>query len=108
VKNRGIARARIYFGALLLAAAVVVWATAMLMSPHGGATAESSDQIRVTVATFIRNAALGTLLLTGLATYFLFPRRRPAWPRIYLGLIATIAVLTLTSLYQLLWLQTLG
>ena len=35
VSNRGIARARMFVGGLLLFAAVIAWATALLMSPHG-------------------------------------------------------------------------
>jgi drug/metabolite transporter (DMT)-like permease len=106
VKNRGIARGRMFVGALLVAAAAVVWATAFLMSPHGTATADGPEHVRTTVALFLRNAALGILLLSALGAYLLFPRRRPRWPWRDRLLIALIAVLVLTSLYQLIWVQT--
>ena len=108
MRNRGIGRASMFLGGMLLAAAVVVWATAILMSPHGSASGGDSDHVRTSVALFLRNTALGTLLLTALAAYLLFPKRRPRWPRRDLALIAVIAVLIVSSAYQLIWVQTLG
>ena len=106
VRNRGIARGRIFFGELMLVAAIVTWATALLMSPHGTTVAEGTEHVRSTVVTFLRNSAVGTLALSALAAWLLFPARRPKKPWRDWAIIAVLAMMVLSSLYQLVWLRT--
>ena len=106
VKNRGIGRARIFVGEFLLLAAIIIWGTALLMSPHGSNNAVGNDYVRMTVASFMNHSALATLMLAGIAGWFLFPARRPRKPLRDWSLIAVIGLLTATSVYQLIWLQT--
>ena len=106
VRNRGIGRARMFFGALILFAAVIAWATALMMSPHGEATVSGMESVRTGVAVFVRNSAIGTLVLSALAGWLLFPARRPKAPKRDWAIAATLAVLVLSSLYQLIWLKT--
>jgi len=63
VSNRGIGRARMFVGGLLLFAAVIAWATALWMSPHGERTVGGVEHVRTVVVVFLRNSALGTLVL---------------------------------------------
>jgi drug/metabolite transporter (DMT)-like permease len=106
VSNRGIARARLFFGGLMLFAAVIAWATALWMSPHGDASGDATDHVRTTVVVFLRNSAIGTLVLSALAAWLLFPARRPRWPARDWAIIGVIGVMVATSLYQLLWLRS--
>jgi hypothetical protein len=53
---------------------------------------------------FLRNSAIGNLVLCALAAWLLFPQRRPKWPARDRAIIAVIAAMVLTSLYQLFWL----
>jgi len=106
VRNRGIGRARMFVGGLLLFSAVIAWATGILMSPHGTPVAEGTEHVRTTVAIFLRNSAIGTLLLCALAGWLLFPSRRPRAPRRDWAYGAVIALLAGSSIYQLVWLQT--
>ena len=93
-------------GALLLFAAFIAWGTALMMSPHGTTVAEGTEHVRTTVVVFLRNSAIGTLILCALAGWLLFPRRRPKWPARDWAIIGLIAVMVVSSLYQLVWLQT--
>ena len=105
VKNRGIVRGRMFMGGLLLFAAVIAWAIALMMSPHSSVTvAEGTEHVRTTVVVFLRNSAIGTLVLTGLAAWLLFPTRRPRKPARDYVILAVITVLIATSVYQLAWL----
>ena len=104
MKNRGIARGRLFMGGLLLFAAVIAWGVALMMSPHGEQSADGVDHVRTTIVTFIRNSAIGTLVLTALAGWLLFPPRRPKWPARDWAIIGIIALLVTTSLWQLYWL----
>ena len=106
VSNRGIGRGRMFMGGLLLFAAVIAWATALMMSPHGEATAAGMESVRTGVAVFMRNSAIGTLLLSALAGWLLFPTRRPKAPRRDWAIAGILALMVLTSLYQLIWLRT--
>ena len=92
-------------GALLLLAAVILWATALMMSPHGNSEAPGTEHVRTIIVVFLRNSAIGTLVLTALSAWLLFPARRPRWPTRDWALIGLIALLVLTSLYQLIWLR---
>jgi hypothetical protein len=105
VRNRGIFRGRLFMGNLILFAAVIAWFTAIMMSPHSTTTADSPEHVRTVVTTFLRKSAIGTLLLSALAAYLLFPTRRPDNRRRDWLIGAVLAVLTLTSLYQLVWLE---
>ena len=62
MKNRGIIRGRLFMGLLLLLAAIINWAVALLMSPHGQPSPSGMEQVRTTVALFQRNSAIGTLV----------------------------------------------
>jgi drug/metabolite transporter (DMT)-like permease len=95
-----------FMGGLLLLAAVITWGISFLMSPHGDSVAEGTEHVRTVVALFMRNSAIGTLILCALAGWLLFPARRPKWPQRDYAIIALIALLALTSLYDLIWLQT--
>jgi membrane protease YdiL (CAAX protease family) len=103
--NRGIARARLFVGSFLLIAAIITWATALAMSPHGQQNAAGWQQVRTTVAVFIRNSAIGTLVLSALAGWLLFPRRRPRKPVRDWLIVGILAVMTASSVYQLIWLD---
>jgi len=106
VRNRGIGRARMFMGALLLLAAIITWATGLMMSPHGNVVAKGTEHVRTTVVTFMRNGAIGTLVLCGLAAWLLFPARRPKWPARDWALIVVLVILAASSVYTLFWLET--
>ena len=106
MRNRGIFRGRIFFGELMLVSAFVTWATALLMSPHGEESAAGTEHIREVVAIFLRNSAVGTILLSAFAAWLLFPQRRPKKPWRDYAILAVLAVLVGSSVYQLVWLQT--
>jgi hypothetical protein len=95
-----------FVGGLILFAAIIAWAVALSMSPHGAESPAGLEHIRSTVVVFVRNSALGTLVLCALAAWLLFPLRRPRAPRRDWAIIATIAVMVLTSIYQLIWLRS--
>jgi len=105
VRNRGIGRARMFMGGLLLFAAVIAWFTSFMMSPHGDTVARGTEHVKTTVVIFMRNSAIGTLVLCALAGWLLFPPRRPKWPRRDYAILGIIAVLVLSSIYDLVWLQ---
>ena len=92
-------------GGLLLLAAAIAWGTALMMSPHGESVARGTEHVRTTVVTFLRNGAIGTLVLCGLSAWLLFPARRPKWPARDWALIFVLALLAGSSLYTLVWLQ---
>ena len=95
-----------FLGGLLLLAAAITWATSFMMSPHGDSVAKGTEHVRTVVAVFMRNSAIGTLILCALAGWLLFPARRPKWPQRDYAILALIALLVLSSLYNLIWLQT--
>ena len=105
MSNRGIGRARMFMGALLLSAAVITWGLSFLMSPHGDIVAKGTEHVRKIAVTFMTKDAIGTLILTCLSAWLLFPARRPRWPARDWALIALLALLAGTSIYQLVWLQ---
>ena len=106
MSNRGIGRARMFMGSLLLLAAVIAWGTGLMMSPHGEALAPGTEHVRTTVVVFLRNSAVGNLVLCALSGWLLFPVRRPKAPRRDWAIIGILAVIVLTSLYQLVWLRS--
>jgi drug/metabolite transporter (DMT)-like permease len=106
VSNRGIGRGRMFMGGLLLTSAVLTWGTGLWMSPHGDTVASGTEHVRTTIVTFMGNAAIGTLILSALAAWLLFPARRPKWPARDWALIALLALLAGSSVYTLIWLQT--
>jgi hypothetical protein len=95
-----------FMGALLLFAAIIAWGTALMMSPHGQVAADGTQHVRTVVVVFLRNSAIGTLILCALSAWLLFPARRPRAPRRDWAIIAVLAVMVLTSLYQLIWLRS--
>ena len=95
-----------FVGGLLLFAAVIAWAVALMMSPHGTSVAEGTDHVRTVVAIYVRNSAIGTLILCALAAWMLFPVRRPRAPRRDWAIAGLLAVMVLTSIYQLIWIRS--
>lgn len=104
MSNRGIARGRLFLGGLILFAAVIAWLVSLWMSPHGPTVAEGTQYVRPVIVTFIRNSAIGTLILCALSGWLLFPARRPRWPARDYAIIAVLTVMVASSLYQLIWL----
>ncbi len=104
MRNRGIGRARLFMGALLLLATIVTWGIGLMMSPHGETVAKGTEHVRTTIVTFKRNGAIGTLILCALTAWLLFPRRRPKWPERDWGLGALLVLLSGSSIYTLIWL----
>jgi hypothetical protein len=95
-----------FMGGLLLFASVIAWATALWMSPHSSVTvARGTDHVREVVVTYVRNSAIGTLILSAVSAWLLFPARRPRWPARDWAIIAILVLMVGTSLYQLVWLQ---
>ena len=92
-------------GTLLLASAVLTWAVGLMMSPHGDTVATGTEHVRTTIVTFMRNEAIGTLILCALSAWLLFPARRPKWPARDWVIIAVLVLLAGSSLYTLVWLQ---
>ncbi|GAA3891157.1 hypothetical protein GCM10022276_07900 [Sphingomonas limnosediminicola] len=105
MRNRGIGRARMFMGGILLFAAAIAWATALMMSPHGTAVADGTNHVRTVVAVYLRNSAIAVLMLSALAGWMLFPLRRPRAPRRDWAVAGVLAILVATSIYQLVWLQ---
>jgi len=97
-----------FMGSLLLFAAVIAWSTALMMSPHGDSSAPGTEHVKTVVVVFIRNSAIGTLVLCALSGWLLFPARRPRWPARDWAILALIAVMVGTSVYQLIWLRELS
>ena len=106
VRNRGIGRARIFVGGFVLLTAVITWATANWLNPYGESGAAGAEYVKSTVAIVMRNGAIGTLIMSALAAYLLFPARRPKWPARDYAILGVLAVLVVSSLYRLVWLQT--
>ena len=106
MKNRGIGRGRMFVGGFLLFAAVIVWGIGLLMSPRGPGAAQGTEYVRDAVVVYLRNSALATLGLAALSAFLLFPARRPRWPARDWTIGLLIALLMLTSIYQLVWLRT--
>ena len=106
MRNRGIGRGRMFLGGLLLFAALIAWATGLMMSPHSNVVAEGTEHVRSSVVIFLRNSAIGTLLMCALSGWLLFPSRRPRWPARDWAIIGVIALMAATSLYQLVWLRS--
>ena len=98
-------RARMFVGGFLLAAAVIVWGTGVLTTPHGSSIADGTEHVRTTVVIYLRNVAVATVAMSALAAILLFPLRRPRMPRRDWALGLLIALLIASSLYQLAWLQ---
>lgn len=96
-----------FMGGLLLLAAVISWSTALMMSPHGQVGGQGTEHVRSLVAEFVRNSAIGNILLSLLAGWLLFPVRRPRWPARDWTIVGIIAVIVATSIYQLIWLRSL-
>jgi drug/metabolite transporter (DMT)-like permease len=95
-----------FMGALLLLAAVITWGIGLMMSPHGETVAKGTEHVRTVVVTYMRNGAIGTIILSALAGWLLFPPRRPRRPARDWALIGLLAVLVASSVYTLVWLQT--
>ena len=106
MRNRGFGHARRFVGGFLLFAAVIVWGISLLMSPRGTGAAQGTEYVREVVVVYLRNSALATIGLAVLSAFLLFPARRPRWPARDWAIGLLIALLMLTSIYQLVWLRT--
>ena len=106
MRNRGIGRGRMFVGGFVLFAAVIVWAVGSLMSPHAPGTAGTDENVRQAVVVYLQNSALATLAMAALAAFLLYPKRRPRAPNRDWTIGLLIALLVVTSLYQLVWLRT--
>jgi hypothetical protein len=95
-----------FMGGLLLFAAVIAWVTVVGISPHGTTAAEGTEHVRGTVVSLLTKAAILTLALAALSGWLLFPARRPRKPVRDWAIIAVLAALVLSCLYQLIWLRT--
>jgi hypothetical protein len=107
VRKGGFGHARMFVGGFLLAAAIITWAIAFMMSPHGSEVAAGTEHVRTTIVIFVRNSAIGTLILSAIAGWLLFPARRPRWPARDYAIIAALGILVATSIYQLVWVRAL-
>lgn len=105
MRNRGIGRGRMFMGALLLIAAVLTWAIGLWMSPHGETVAKGTEHVRTIAVIFMSKDAIGTLVLSALAAWLLFPARRPKRPVRDWALIALLVLLAASSVYTLVWLR---
>jgi drug/metabolite transporter (DMT)-like permease len=105
VRNRGIGRGRLFLGALLLLAAIMTCAVGLMMSPHGDVVAKGTEHVKTVVVTYMSRSAIGTLVLSALAAWLLFPARRPKWPARDWVLIVVLVLLAGSSIYTLAWLQ---
>ena len=94
-----------FMGGLLLIAAVLTWGIGLWMSPHGEPVADGVQYVRPVIVSFMLKGAIGTLILTALAAWLLFPARRPKWPARDWALIVLLVLLAGSSLYTLVWLQ---
>jgi hypothetical protein len=94
-----------FMGGLLLIAAVLTWGIGLWMSPHGEPVADGVQYVRPVIVSFMLKGAIGTLILTALAAWLLFPARRPKWPARDWALIVLLVLLAGSSLYTLIWLQ---
>lgn len=106
MRKGGIAHARMFVGGFLLFAAVIVWGTGVLTSPHGESVAAGTEHVKTVVVIYLRNVALATIFLAAVSAFLLFPARRPRAPRRDWAIGILIGVLIATSLYQLVWLKT--
>jgi len=93
-------------GALLLLAAMMTWSLGLMMSPHGDTVAKGTEHVRPVIVTFMQKGAIGTIVLSALSAWLLFPARRPKWPARDWAIIGVLAILVGSSLYTLVWLQT--
>jgi hypothetical protein len=95
-----------FVGGFLLFAAVIVWGTGILTSPHGESIAPGTEHVKTVVVIYLRNVALATIFLSALSAFLLFPARRPRAPKRDWAIGLLIVLLVATSLYELVWLKT--
>jgi hypothetical protein len=95
-----------FVGGFLLFAAVIVWGTGILTSPHGESLAPGTEHVKTVVVIYLRNVALATIFLSALSAVLLFPARRPRAPKRDWAIGVLIVLLVATSLYELVWLKT--
>lgn len=91
----------------MLIATIIAWVTSLWMSPHGETVADGTGHVRTVVTTFVRKSAIGTLMLSALSAWLLFPQPRPRAPRRDWAIITVLAVMVATSIYQLFWIRSL-
>jgi hypothetical protein len=95
-----------FVGGFLLFAAVIVWGTGILTSPHGESIAPGTEHVKTVVVIYLRNVALATIFLSAHSAFLLFPARRPRAPKRDWAIGLLIVLLIATSLYELVWLKT--
>lgn len=96
-----------FVGGFLLFAAILVWGTGFLTSPHGDTIAKGTEHVKTVVVVYLRNEALATIFLAAISAWLLFPGRRPRAPRRDWAIGIGVTVLIVSSLYQLFWLHQL-
>jgi hypothetical protein len=101
-ERKMVMRVRLLLGVLLLFAAVLTWGIGLSLSPHAKVVVAGTEHLRSTVVTFKRNSAIGTLLLSAIASWMLFPRLRPRRPVRDWAVIVLVASLAASSAYTLL------
>jgi hypothetical protein len=95
-----------FVGGFLLFAAVIVWGTGVLTSPHGESIAKGTEHVKTVVVIYLRNVALATIFLSAVSAWLLFPAHRLKMPRRDWAIGIAIFVLIASSLYQLYWLHS--
>ncbi len=105
MRNAGFGRARMFVGGFLLFAAIIVWGTGLLTSPHGETVAHGTEHVKTVVVVYLRNEALATIFLAAISAWLLFPARRPRMPKRDWAIGIAILVLIASSLYELFWLH---
>lgn len=105
VGSRAIARARLLLGGVLLFAAVLTWGVGSTLDPSGKAVVAGTGYVRSTVVTFKRNGAIGTLILSAISAWLLFPMWRVKQPIRNWALAALLVLLSGSSIYTLLSLR---
>jgi hypothetical protein len=94
-----------FVGGFLLFAAIIVWGTGFLTSPHGESIAKGTEHVKTVVVIYLRNVALATIFLSAISAWLLFPPHRLKMPKRDWAIGIAIVVLIASSLYQLYWLH---
>ena len=56
-----------FVGGFLLFAAVIVWGSGVLTSPHGDSIAPGTEHVKTVVVIYLRNVALATIFLAAVS-----------------------------------------
>ena len=103
--DRRAGRGRLFLGSVLLLGAVAACVTGLFIDPIAETRVSGTENVRPAVVILMRNSAIATLALVGLACVLLFPRPRLRNPLRDRTLVGVAAVLAGISVYRLVWLQ---